>query len=291
MSRSGSSSRSRRASACRRTIRRFRRRISRWPAFSSVLKAWKREPAPARPDNTSIRTPASCCCTSRWSAGSACPTRLCWREAAAPARALLNDAAGSGRTLRRKFAPALRGRVVQGYSETGRAARQAWRRARPLLLAGKRAAVFLGARHGVIPGRAFGRANRRPVAAGGDRNHRIARSPRFARTSPRLMHGRHITDRTTILDKNGGLSNSTTYIGMIPSQAPRGCHSHQSRLARRARDRPSHFASHWAEQMTHASRRAYRVCSWKREADQRPGQYLYDRGSVAQDPRPALLGA
>jgi hypothetical protein len=47
---------------------------------------------------------------------------------------------------------------------------------------------------------------------------RIGRSSRFASTSCKLMHGRCIFGRATIIDKNGGLSNSTTYIGMILSK-------------------------------------------------------------------------
>ncbi len=145
------------------------------------------------PDNTSIRTPAPCCCTSRWSAGSAFPTRLCWRGSCCagsrspqrrcrcgahspPGSFRLHCAAASCRAIRR---PAGRGKPgdVQGhYYWPGRAAfprRATWRHSWPRIWESKSTT------------RCCGRRSKSP----------IARSPRFARTSPRRMPGKHITDR------------------------------------------------------------------------------------------------
>jgi beta-lactamase class C len=116
-----------------------------------------------------------------------------------------------------KFAPSLRGRVVQGYSENGRPLGKPgdvqghyyWPGSEQLFSSARDVATFLAAH--------LGEQIDDPLLRDAiEITHREVAPVRQNVTQAHAWEAHH--GPMTILDKNGGLSNSTTYIGMIPAK-------------------------------------------------------------------------
>ena len=130
------------------------------------------------------------------------------------------------------FAHSLRDRVAQGYTEAG-ADRQAWRHPRPLLLAGKRADVFLGARPGRVSSGPTRRTKRRcAVTDAIELTHKEVVPVR------RDVMQAHAMGDTSWPENNHRQERWAEQQHDVyrhdPEQAHRDYHSHQPRLARRS---------------------------------------------------------
>jgi beta-lactamase class C len=115
------------------------------------------------------------------------------------------------------LAPSLKRRAVQGYGEDGRPIGKPgdmqghyyWPGSGQMFSSARDMAAFLAAHLGELPGDP-------QLRHAAELTHR-----KVATIEPHRMqaHAWEVRDRgATIIDKNGGLSNSTTYIGMIPSK-------------------------------------------------------------------------
>jgi beta-lactamase class C len=116
-----------------------------------------------------------------------------------------------------KFAPSFRGRLVQGYSETGQRIGKPgdvqghyyWPGSEQLFSSARDMATFLAAQ--------LGEETDDPLLRDAiEITHREVAPVRQHVTQAHAWEAHH--GPMTILDKNGGLSNSTTYIGMMPAK-------------------------------------------------------------------------
>ena len=172
----------------------------------------------SRARNTCIRMPATFCCILRSSAGSArrsaiCSTQRIFKPLGMTSTRLPQH---EGANPRGELDPALKSRAVQGYDEHGQPIGEPgdiqgyylWRGAGQMFSSARDMAVFLAANLGELP-------DQRPLQDA----MAFAQQPivQISANNAQALAWEINLNATPIVEKNGGLNNSSTYIGMVPS--------------------------------------------------------------------------